>query len=135
MSGHERSSVANAAWRFSVDCPGSLTSVLEMQFLRIASACVALSFVVGCASSGSSVDTGSSINDGLSGTLDQFSQMTGPCIDQAQRMTGLDRAAITVTDQIRTGGGPLLTLDAGGTKYSCRREEDGRVTVFSEYAN
>jgi hypothetical protein len=61
--------------------------------------------------------------------------MADPCIAQAARMTGLNRGAIVVTDRIRTGGGPLLTLNAGGTRYSCRLEDDGRVTVFSEYAN
>jgi hypothetical protein len=74
-------------------------------------------------------------SDGLSGTQAQFDRMTNPCIAQASRMTGLSRGAIVVTNRIRTGGGPLLTLDAGGKKYSCRLKDDGNVTVFSEFAN
>ncbi len=72
---------------------------------------------------------------GLSGTPDQFAAMRAPCIDQAARMTGLPKTSVTVNEQIQTGGGPLLTLSAGGTPYSCRLESDGSVTVFSEYAN
>lgn len=74
-------------------------------------------------------------DDGLGGSSDQFARMTGPCTSQASRMTGLPRGSIAVTDRIRTGGGPLLTLSASGTPYSCRMESDGSVTVFSEYAN
>jgi hypothetical protein len=94
--------------------------------------------LAGCGTT-TSVDTGMSptgpVGDGLSGTQAQFDSMTNPCIAQAARMTGLSRGAIVVTDRIRTGGGPLLTLSAGGTKYSCRLEDNGTVTVFSEYAN
>ena len=79
--------------------------------------------------------TATEVDDGLSGTQDQFSMMTGPCVAQAARMTGAEQGSIVVTDQIRTGGGPLLTLDADGTPYSCRLEDDGSVTVFSEFAN
>lgn len=75
------------------------------------------------------------VNDGLSGTQEQFDRMINPCIAQASRMTGVGQGAIVVTDRIRTGGGPLLTLNAGGTKYSCRLEDNGSVTVFSEFAN
>ncbi len=74
-------------------------------------------------------------NDGLSGSPDQFARMANPCIEQAARMRGLGQGQVVVTDQIRTGGGPLLTLDAAGTKLSCRLEDNGSVTVFSEYAN
>ena len=72
---------------------------------------------------------------GLSGTQSQFDAMTGPCLAQAARMTGLGAGAITVQDRLQTGGGPILTLDAGGTSYTCRLEADGSVTVFSEFAN
>ncbi len=65
---------------------------------------------------------------------DAFAAMTGPCIDQAARLTGLSAGAISVSDNIQTGGGPLLVLNAAGTPYSCRREDDGSVTVFSEFA-
>ena len=90
--------------------------------------------LAGCQSD-SSMDTGAPKDDGLSGTQAQFDMMTDPCIRQAERMTGLGMKDISVTNRIRTGGGPLLTLNAGGTKYSCRLEDDGSVTVFSEYAN
>jgi hypothetical protein len=73
--------------------------------------------------------------DGLSGTEAQFSQMEQPCIAQAARLTGVSRGAIFVRERIRTGGGPLLVLDAGGAAFSCRFEDDGSVTVFSEFAN
>lgn len=74
-------------------------------------------------------------NDSLQGTQGQFRQMTQPCIAQASRMTGASPESIRVLNQIRTGGGPLVTLSAAGTKHSCRLESDGRVTVFSESAN
>lgn len=61
--------------------------------------------------------------------------MRAHCIAQAANKTGLPRSAIAVTSRIETGGGPLITLDAGGQSLSCRREANGRVTVFSEYAN
>jgi uncharacterized protein YgiM (DUF1202 family) len=77
----------------------------------------------------------SASGDGLSGTQDQFNRMANPCIAQASRLTGVNRGSITVLGQIRTGGGPLLTLSAAGTKYSCRLESNGSVTVFSEFAN
>lgn len=66
---------------------------------------------------------------------DEFSAMEQPCIRQAARMSGLSAGSISILERIQTGGGPLLTLDAGGTKLSCRKEGDGSVTVFSEYAN
>lgn len=106
--------------------------------LRIAACAVALVMMSGCGSTtngGGSASISGAMDDGLSGTTAQFNRMRSPCIDQAQRMTGLDRTAISVTDEIRTGGGPLLTLNAGGSKYSCRLEDNGSVTVFSEYAN
>ncbi len=74
-------------------------------------------------------------NDGLSGTEAQFNSMTSPCINQASRLTGVPARDINITNRIRTGGGPLLTLEAAGTKYSCRLEDNGTVTVFSEFAN
>jgi hypothetical protein len=99
---------------------------------------VVVAALAGCGAT-SSVDTGTSptgsVDDGLSGTQAQFDSMTSPCIAQASRMAGVSRGAITVTDRIRTGGGPLLTLNAGRTQYSCRLEDDGTVTVFSEYGN
>lgn len=64
-----------------------------------------------------------------------FAQMENPCLTQATRLTGLSSDQIVVTNQIPTGGGPLLTLDANGKPYSCRKEADGSVTVFSEFAN
>ena len=105
-----------------------------IRFTTLVVASSTLAALVGCAS-GTSVESGAGANDGLSGTEEQFNRMTNPCIGQASRMTGMSRGAIVVTNRIRTGGGPLLTLNAGGTKYSCRLEDDGSVTVFSEFAN
>lgn len=106
------------------------------QTTRIAGGALAVSVLAGCGSivNGSS-NPSAPFDDGLSGSEEQFNRMTGPCVDQAARLTGLDRRSIGVLDRIRTGGGPLLTMSAGGTKYSCRLEDNGRVTVFSEYAN
>jgi hypothetical protein len=73
--------------------------------------------------------------DNLSGTENQFDSMEQPCTAQAQRLTGATSGVISVTDRIRTGGGPILTRDAAGTPYTCRLENDGSVTVFSEFAN
>lgn len=61
--------------------------------------------------------------------------MTAPCIDQAARYSGYPAIDINIVDRIRTGGGPLLVLDAGGQRLSCRLEADGSVTAFSEFAN
>lgn len=57
------------------------------------------------------------------------------CLNQASRMTGYGVNDIRVLSHIQTGGGPLMTMDVMGQKLSCRREANGRVTVFSEYAN
>lgn len=76
-----------------------------------------------------------SANDGLIGTEAQFDSMTQPCIAQASRLTGQPKGAIAITDRLPTGAGPILTLTAAGAPYTCRLEEDGSVTVFSEYAN
>lgn len=61
----------------------------------------------------------------------QFASMRAPCTAQAARFA----TPVEILDEIQTGGGPILTLMAGGTRYTCRREPDGSVTVFSEYAN
>ncbi|MBL3704170.1 hypothetical protein GI582_15835 [Sulfitobacter sp. BDSS02] len=68
-------------------------------------------------------------------TPTEFEAMRQPCIDQAATLTSIPADQITVSSEIETGGGPLLTLDAAGTRYSCRKEADGSVTVFSEFAN
>jgi len=96
--------------------------------IRLAGLTLAAAGLAGC------VETGG-VADGGGGTSDTFASMTYPCISQAARLTGVSEAAIYVTDRIETGGGPLLTLDAAGTPYSCRLESDGSVTVFSEFAN
>jgi hypothetical protein len=93
--------------------------------------------VLGLAALAGCVETtgGTTTGDGLSGTDAQFNAMTAPCIDQAARFSGFPAADINIAERIRTGGGPLLVLDAGGQRLSCRLESDGRVTVFSEFAN
>lgn len=73
--------------------------------------------------------------DGLSGSDAEFNAMTAPCIDEAARITGFPAIDINIASRVRTGGGPLLVLDAGGQNWSCRTESDGSVTVFSEFAN
>lgn len=80
-------------------------------------------------------DSGVAGGDGLSGTQAQFDSMVSPCIAQASRLTGASQGSISILDRIRTGGGPILTLSAAGAKYTCRLEDDRRVTVFSEFAN
>ena len=97
--------------------------------IKLAAGAAALIVLAACVE-----DSGSS-GSGLSGTQSQFDAMTGPCISQASRLTGVRQSAISVMDRIPTGGGPLLTLNVGGTKYSCRLEDNGSVTVFSEFAN
>ncbi|MBW6419692.1 hypothetical protein [Celeribacter sp. PS-C1] len=94
--------------------------------LKLASAGVAALLVAGCVE----MD-----DPALSGTPDQFSMMKSPCVAQAARLTGTSAGSVTILDEIQTGGGPILTLMAGGSKYTCRLEDDGTVTVFSEYAN
>ncbi|WP_300535232.1 hypothetical protein [uncultured Mameliella sp.] len=96
-----------------------------------------LTVVAGCGALTGCLETGPSSppDDGLKGSPAQFSSMAQPCIAQASRLTGVAAGSISVTDQIRTGGGPLLVLNVGGANYSCRQEPDGRVTVFSEFAN
>ncbi len=99
--------------------------------IKIAIGAAALGALAGCIETG----TGGSTNDGLSGTQAQFNAMTSPCINQAASMTGFPARDINIADRIRTGGGPLLVLDAGGQRLSCRLEANGSVTVFSEFAN
>ncbi|WP_108260947.1 hypothetical protein [Mangrovicoccus ximenensis] len=74
-------------------------------------------------------------SSGLSGTPGEFAAMRAPCIAQTARLTGLPQSRIPVADSLQTGGGPILILDAGGARHTCRSEPDGSVTVFSEYAN
>ena len=99
----------------------------SMKLTALAMTAIALA---GCVETG-----GSASSDGLSGTDAQFNAMTAPCIDQAARFANYPAMDINIADRIRTGGGPLLVLDAGGQRLSCRLEPDGRVTVFSEFAN
>lgn len=90
----------------------------------------AMTAVAGCVET-----SGGGGDDGLSGSQSDFNAMTAPCIDQASRYASYPAMDINIVDRIRTGGGPLLVLDAGGQRLSCRLESDGTVTVFSEYAN
>ncbi len=71
----------------------------------------------------------------LKGTKNQFAKMHDPCLHQAARLTGIPKNQIVVTDRLKTGGGPILTLSARGTPYTCRLNANGTVTVFSEFAN
>ncbi len=97
--------------------------------IRLAIGVAALGALAGC------VETSDTSSDGLSGTDAQFNAMTAPCIDQAARYANYPAMDINIADRVRTGGGPLLVLDAGGQRLSCRLETDGSVTVFSEFAN
>lgn len=98
--------------------------------IRIVIGAAALGAVAGCVET-----SGSAPSDGLTGTDAQFNAMTAPCIDQAARYANYPAMDINIVDRVRTGGGPLLVLDAGGQRLSCRLEPNGSVTVFSEYAN
>lgn len=98
--------------------------------LKLFACAAALAGLAACAETESAAT-----DNGLSGTPADFAAMAGPCTDQAARMTGVPAGDVSVTNSMQTGGGPLLTLDAGGAAYSCRREADGSVTVFSEFAN
>ncbi|GEM_PF-5722137 len=95
----------------------------------------ALVALAGCVETGGGTTGGGMTDDGLSGTEAQFDGMNARCIDQAARYAGYPAMDINIVERIRTGGGPLLVLDAGGQRLSCRLEDDGSVTVFSEYAN
>ena len=80
-------------------------------------------------------ETGGSTGPGLSNNITPPAGMESMCISQAARYAGVSAGVVVVTSRIETGGGPLLTLDAAGQSLSCRREANGSVTVFSEYAN
>ena len=99
------------------------------KILRATGIAIVAATLAGCVE-----DTGSTGGSGLSGTQAQFDGMVSPCIAQAERMTGA-YGRVSVLDRIQTGGGPILTLNAAGAKYTCRLEDDGTVTVFSEFAN
>lgn len=102
-----------------------MTNRMKRAGLALAAAALA-----GCVDTG-----GGSAGDGLSGTQDQFAMMQSPCISQASRVTGASQGSISILDRMRTGGGPILMLNAVGAKYTCRLDDDGSVTVFSAYAN
>jgi hypothetical protein len=72
---------------------------------------------------------------GLSNNITPPAGMESQCINQAARYAGVPSGSVVVLSRIETGGGPLLTLSAAGQNLSCRREANGSVTVFSEYAN
>ena len=98
--------------------------------IKLVIGATALGAVAGCVET-----SGSAPAAGMSGTDAQFNAMTAPCIDQAARYASYPARDINITDRLQTGGGPLLVLDAGGQRLSCRLEPNGSVTVFSEYAN
>jgi hypothetical protein len=64
-----------------------------------------------------------------------FDAMTDPCIERTASVSGLAPGNILVTDQIQTGGGPMLMLSAAGADYGCRLGADGSVTVFAAMAD
>lgn len=97
---------------------------------KLGSLMLSAAFLAGCVE-----DQGKAPGAGLSGTPAQFDSMVGPCVSQASRLTGVNMGSVVVTDRIQTGGGPILTLSAADTPYTCRLETDGSVTVFSEFAN
>ncbi len=101
----------------------------RMKSIKLTAIAVTAFTLAGCVE-----DTGST-DPALSGTDAQFNAMTAPCIDQAARYANYPAMDINIVNRIRTGGGPLLVLDAGGQRLSCRLEPNGSVTVFSEYAN
>jgi hypothetical protein len=72
---------------------------------------------------------------GLSNNITPPAGMEAQCIDQAARYAGVSTGSVVVLSRIETGGGPLITLNAAGQNLSCRREANGVVTVFSEFAN
>jgi hypothetical protein len=72
---------------------------------------------------------------GLSNNIVPPAGMETQCKNQAARYAGVTPGAVVVLSRIETGGGPLLTLQAAGQNLSCRREANGSVTVFSEFAN
>lgn len=102
-----------------------------MNTIKMTALAVTAAALAGCVET----DGGTTGGSGLSGTQGQFNAMTSPCINQAARYASYPARDINIVDRIRTGGGPLLVLDAGGQRLSCRLEDDGSVTVFSEFAN
>ncbi len=72
---------------------------------------------------------------GMSNNIVPPAGMETMCINQAARYASVPAGSVVVLSRIETGGGPLITLDAAGQKLSCRREANGSVTVFSEFAN
>ncbi|WOI58088.1 hypothetical protein [Palleronia sp. LCG004] len=94
-----------------------------------------IALVTACAGLAGCVDDMESQGEGLSGTPSQFDAMEGRCLSQAAGMTGVPQSAIGINERLQTGGGPILTLDAAGSSYTCRLEDDGSVTVFSEFAD
>lgn len=101
--------------------------------MKLVIGAAALAGLAGCVETGGSGSGAPSA--GLSGTDAQFNAMTAPCIDQAARLANFPAQDINIADRLQTGGGPLLVLVAGGQRLSCRLEDDGSVTVFSEFAN
>lgn len=74
-------------------------------------------------------------DSGLSNNIAPPAGMESMCINQASRYAGVPAGSVVVLSRIETGGGPLITLQAAGQNLSCRREANGSVTVFSEFAN
>lgn len=72
---------------------------------------------------------------GMSNNIAPPAGMESKCINKAARYAGVTKGSVVVLSRIETGGGPLITLQAASQKLSCRRETNGHVTVFSEFAN
>ncbi len=89
----------------------------------------ALLFVVaGC------VETVAS-SGGLSDNIEAPAGMAEACLSQAVRLTGVPSSGIEMRAPIETGGGPFIGITIAGESYGCRTEDDGSVTVFSQFAN
>lgn len=98
-----------------------MKTVLKLTCL--ATATVALA---GCAEDGG--------GSGQSGITDEFTLMASPCIEEAAVISGESQSSISAGEHILTSRGPILILNVAGESYRCRLEDDGTVTVSSEFA-
>ena len=63
---------------------------------------------------------------------DLYLQLARKCYPEVSRFTRLRQGAIFISDRIETSQGPMLLMEAAGTKLYCKKAKGGGVHVFRD---
>lgn len=61
---------------------------------------------------------------------ERYLQLARKCYPEVSRFTRLRQGAIFISDRIETSQGPMLLMEAAGTKLYCKKDKGGGVHVF-----